>query len=152
MSPSPTPTPVSLPPPSSPPVVPPTPSSPPTMPPTPPSPPVMPPTPSSPPTITPSSSPAPPPRAQCPVNIVELRGCVTLGISLTLGNGLVPIAGEGCCPRIAGLSGNNASTCLCNVLQVNAGIGLKVNLTKMIDVILRHCNHIVVRSSIICPQ
>ncbi|KAG8096760.1 hypothetical protein GUJ93_ZPchr0013g34216 [Zizania palustris] len=36
--------------------------------------------------------------------------------------------------------------------SVNAGIGLKVNLTKMIDVILRHCNHIVVRSSIICPQ
>ncbi|KAL5210360.1 hypothetical protein ABZP36_005983 [Zizania latifolia] len=147
-------------PPSSPPVVPPTSSSPsvvsptsslpPIVPSTSSPPPVVPPTPSSPPAITPS--PSPPPKAQCPLNIVDLRVCATLGLSLRLNNGLLPVVGEGCCPRIAGLSGNNASTCLCDVLKVDARVGLNVNLIDTIYLVLSHCHHIVARSSIICPR
>ncbi|KAL5210763.1 hypothetical protein ABZP36_006386 [Zizania latifolia] len=163
MPPSSPPTPMRSPP-SSPPVVPPTSSSPPIVPPTSSSPPVVPPTSSPSPVVpptsspppavppTPSSTPLPPPKAQCPLNIVDLRVCATLGLSLTLGNGRLPVIGEGCCPRIAGLSGNNASTCLCDVLKVDARVGLNVNLIDTIYLVLSHCHHIVTRSSIICPR
>ncbi|BAF11483.1 Os03g0251000 [Oryza sativa Japonica Group] len=79
------------------------------------------------PTVAPVNPPSPTPPPKCPLALINLNACISVG----LGN---PLLNQACCSQLSSLPSDTAAVCLCEAIKVNALVNLKVKIPDILKV------------------